>query len=319
MPATSATTSRFDAIGPLMLLGICGFVFAAMIMVSKAALDVGANPFQLGVIGNFGAGLLLLGWLAARDERISFTLRHLRLYLALGIVSVAIPTVLSFFVVGRVGPAYAATVYALSPVLTMSFAAIFRIERFTLRRSAGILLGLTGMLALVQQQLAAIDTGQTVWILVGLLIPAGAALGNIIRTAFWPRDASPLAFACATLFTSSLIMAILSPAFTAPSAWVFADPALLFWLGSYVLVSALSYVLNFNLQKIAGPVVFSQIGYWGTGFGIMLAAALFGDVLTLLSLSGFAVIIAGGVLANRRSRPRRRVRNQACRCRAKSA
>lgn len=66
-----------------------------------------------------------------------------------------------------------------------------------------------------------------------------------------------------------------------------------------IAVSAISYVLNFQLQKIAGPVVFSQIGYWGTGFGVLLAALLFGDVLTALSLIGLAAIICGGVIARR--------------------
>lgn len=285
---------------PLILLVVCSFVFASKIMVSKAALDAGADPFQLGVVGNLGAGLLLFGWLKVRGESISFRRRDVMLYLALGIVSVALPTVLSFFVVARVGPAYTATVYSLSPILTMSFAAGFGIERMTLRRSAGIALGLLGMLALVQQQLAVIDTTQTVWVAAGLLIPAGAALGNIIRSAFWPKDASALAFACATLFTAALVMAILSPVFAEPGRWTFDDMHLDLWLTGYVLIAALSYVLNFTLQKVAGPVVFSQIGYWGTGFGILLAAVLFGDVLTGLSLAGLAIIICGGVLANRR-------------------
>lgn len=137
------------AIRPLLLLGSCGFVFASKIIVSKAALDAGADPFQLGVVGNLGAGLLLSVWLLARREVISLQSRDVALYLALGIVSVAFPTVLSFFVVERIGPAYTATVYSLSPILTMSFAAGFGIERMTVQRSAGIAIGLLGMLALV--------------------------------------------------------------------------------------------------------------------------------------------------------------------------
>jgi drug/metabolite transporter (DMT)-like permease len=94
-------------------------------------------------------------------------------------------------------------------------------------------------------------------------------------------------------------MAVLSPVFASPSQWRFDEPAVACWLGGFAIVSALSYVLNFRLQSIAGPVVFSQIGYWGTGFGIVLAAVLFGDVLTMLSLVGLAAMIIGGVFANR--------------------
>lgn len=284
---------------PLILLGICGLFFAFKIMASKAALDAGADPFQLGVVGNLGAGCLLSVWLVARSDSISLARRNLLLYLALGIVSVAVPTVLSFYVVEHIGPAYAATVYSLSPILTMSFAAGFGIERLTTRRSGGIAVGLLGMLALVQQQLTATDFGQTGWIVIGLLIPTFAAFGNIIRSAFWPNGASVLAFACATLFTSSVIMAILAPLFSSPDQWTFADPALAFWLGAFVVFSALSYMMNFYLQNVAGPVVFSQIGYWGTGFGVLSAALLFGDVLSGISLVGVAAIAGGGLLASR--------------------
>lgn len=289
-----------SALIPLLLLGVCGFVFASKIMVSKAVLDAGADPFQLGVVGNLGAGLLLSAWLVLRREAISFARRNLALYLALGLISVALPTILSFFVVQNVGPAYTATVYALSPILTMSFAAGFGTERMTARRSAGIALGLVGMLALVQQQLSTIRFDQTVWVIFGLLIPTCAALGNIIRSAFWPKGASALAFACATLFTSSLFMATLSPFLASPSRWNFLLPSLNAWFVAYILIVALSYVLNFQLQKIAGPVIFSQIGYWGTGFGIILAAIIFGDVLTPLSLGGLLAIVLGGILASRR-------------------
>ena len=299
MSDSRTRTAPTHALLPSPLLALCGFVFASKIMTSKASLDAGADPFQLGVMGNLVAGLLLFVWLVARGEAISLRRRDLALYLALGVVSVALPTVLSFFVVAKVGPAYAATVYSLSPVLTMSFAAGFGVERMTVQRSAGIVIGLLGMLALAQQQLAAIDFGQTIWVVIGLLIPACAALGNIIRSAFWPKGASALAFACATLFTSSLLLAALSLVLASPGRWRFDQPAIAFWLGGFGLVSALSYALNFRLQGIAGPVVFSQIGYWGTGFGILLAAILFGDVLTTLSLVGLAAIIAGGVLANR--------------------
>ncbi len=289
-----------STIESIILLGVCGFAFASKIMVSKAALDAGIDPFQLGVIGNLGAGILLYGWLLAGKKHISLARRNLFLYAALGIVSVAFPTVLSFFVVEHVGAAYTATVYALSPVLTMGFAAGFGVERMAPLRSVGIAIGLMSMLGLVQQQLSAINFGQPVWVVVALLIPGCAALGNIIRSAFWPKDSSALAFGCATLFTSSAALALLSPVLSVPSQWRLDDVGRTLWLCGFILISALSYVLNFRLQKVAGPVVFSQIGYWGTGFGVMLAAILFGDVPTVASVIGLAVMIAGGVLANRR-------------------
>ncbi|WP_306261823.1 DMT family transporter [Pararhizobium sp. IMCC21322] len=284
---------------PMLLLVGSSFVFATKIMVAKAALSAGALPFQLAFVGNLGAGLLVFGLILRSGERIPTSRAHILLYLGLGIISFAAPTVLSYAVVDRVGPAYTSTVYALSPILTMSFAAGLGIERMYLRRFLGILIGLTGMLILVQQQFTQIDTDATLWVALGLLIPAFAAIGNVIRSKFWPAGTSALAFAGATLLTSSVLVLCMAPLFEDPRTWEFSLPVLWGWIALMIAVSAISYVLNFQLQKVAGPVVFSQIGYWGTGFGVVLAALLFGDVLTALSLIGLAAIICGGVIARR--------------------
>jgi len=295
---SSIFTSVFEI--TIVLLGLCGFLFASRIMMSKVALSSGVQPFQLGVFGNLGAGLFLLPWLAAFRRRIPTAPEHLALYGVLGVVSFAVPTVLSYFVVERVGPAYTSIVYCLSPLLTMSFAAGLGIERMFLRRFIGIVIGFVGMVALVQQQILQLDVGKPVWVAIGLAIPVCAAAGNIIRSAWWPKDTSALAFSCGASLSSGLLVALMAPAFEAPLVWRFDDPVIVSWIIGLGAMSALSQLLNFRLQQIAGPVVFSQIGYWGTGFGVLLAAVLFGDVLTALSFAGLACIIGGGILANRR-------------------
>lgn len=281
-----------------MALLVCSsFIFATKIMVAKASLSAGVLAFQLGFFGNLGAGVVLLFIVSKSSERIPTSRAHLILYLTLGVVSFAAPTVLLYAVIERVGPAYTSTVYSLSPVLTMSFAAGLGIEKMYIRRFLGIMIGLSGMVALVQQQFTLINTNQTLWVALGLLIPVFAAIGNVIRSKYWPSGTSALAFACATLLTSSALVLCIAPIFEDVGDWRFSIPVLWGWIALMVALSALSYVLNFQLQKVAGPVIFSQIGYWGTGFGVLLAALLFDDVLTVPSLIGLAAIVSGGIIA----------------------
>ncbi|WFS03870.1 DMT family transporter [Rhizobium tumorigenes] len=287
---------------PFLLLVVAGFLFAAKVMVSKAALDAGVQPFQLGVIGNLGAGVILFPWLLGSKTSLPCSPRHLLLYLLLGLISFALPVVLSHLVVARVGPAYGATIYCLSPLLTMTLAVALRLEKIYFLRSFGIILGFVGMIALVQQQLLQIDMSQHFWVISGLAIPVCAAFGNIMRSAYWPRGTSALAFSCATLVVSSAMLGVAAPFFESPANWHFADASIAFWLLAFICVSAISYLANFRLQELAGPVVFSQIGYWGTGFGILLAATLFEDVLTTLSFIGMGCIVSGSALARRRAR-----------------
>lgn len=284
---------------PFILLIACSFLLAVKVMVAQAAISSGLKPFQLAILGNAGAALVLLAFARATGQAISWQRRHLALYLILGLIGFAVPTVISFMIVDRVGPAYVSSLYALSPVLTMSLASLFGLERLSLRRTCGILIGFSGMLALVFQKIAGVDLSASFWVLMGLSIPLAAAAGNIIRTAFWPGGASPLSFATATLLISSLLLAVTGPWVEAPATWRFGGDWQIFWLVVLIGTSALSHLMNYIFQKIAGPVVFSQIGYWGTGFGVMLAALLFGDVLGLASLFGVGAIIVGGILANR--------------------
>lgn len=115
MDSTLTSRTSIALASPILLLGLCGFLFASRIMMSKTALSAGLQPFQLGVFANWGAGLCLLPVLASTRQRIPMAPEHLVLYAVLGIVSFAVPTTLSYFVVERVGPAYTSIVYCLSP------------------------------------------------------------------------------------------------------------------------------------------------------------------------------------------------------------
>lgn len=288
---------------PFALLVVCSVLLAGKIMIAQAAVSSGLQPFQLAILGNAGAALVLLFVARAVGQTVSWERRHLLLYLVLGLVSFAVPNIVTYMIVDPVGPAYVSSLYALSPVLTMTLAALVGLEGLTPRRTMDILLGLVGMVALIGQKVAGIDLSATVWVLLGLTVPVAAAAGNVIRTAFWPGGASPLSFATATLLVSSALLAIVGPLIESPSTWTLGGDGQAFWLAVLIAASALSFVLNYTFQKVAGPVVFSQIGYWGTAFGVVLAAFLFGDVLAAGSLVGVAAIVAGGLLANRRSDP----------------
>lgn len=45
---------------PFLLLVVCSFLLAAKIMVAQAAISTGLRPFQLAILGNVGAAIVLL-------------------------------------------------------------------------------------------------------------------------------------------------------------------------------------------------------------------------------------------------------------------
>lgn len=284
---------------PLLLL--CGVMFSMRIVTNKLVLDAGMQPVQLGIFGNFASALILLPLLIYRGEKVPMGKQHIALYLSLGLVSFALPSLLSFYVVTRVGAGYTASVFCLSPMLTMLLASIFGMERLFIKRVIAILVALIAVTVLLQQQFALIHFDQHLWVLVGLTIPLCAAIGNIIRSAFWPQGSSPISFSFATLIASSLMLIPVAPIIEMPSTWQFFSGHIIVLFALGAAISCLSFVLNYRLQALAGPVFFSQVGSVGTGFGIFFGALLFGEGVTFAMVAALIVIVIASQKAKAQS------------------
>ena len=48
------------ASSPFLLLVVCSFLLAAKIMIAQVAISTGLKPFQLAILGNVGAAMVLL-------------------------------------------------------------------------------------------------------------------------------------------------------------------------------------------------------------------------------------------------------------------
>jgi drug/metabolite transporter (DMT)-like permease len=114
----------------------------------------------------------------------------------------------------------------------------------------------------------------------------------------WPKDASPLDLAPGTLLTSALLLLpVAVPQLDGQTPGLATAAGQV--LSGLIASSALFYALFFRLQKTAGPVYLSQIGYVGTGFGVAIAIAMFGDPVSAGMLLGIGLIIGGVLLVSR--------------------
>jgi drug/metabolite transporter (DMT)-like permease len=286
-------------IEPVALLVAVGFLLAVNVNLAKAGTVAGASALTLAFWLHFGAGLALLAAAWATGERISVERPYLENYLASGIASFAFPGVLGFVVAERVGPAYGSVIYALSPLITYTLAVSIGLDRLALGRAVGLGIGLAGTGLVVASRFGLSAGGEGTWVLLALLVPASVALGNVLRTKLWPPGAAGLALAPGSLLTAGLLLA---------PFWLFlgADeplPSLSTPAGRIVLaqvaVATVYYALFYRLQRLAGPVYLSQIGYVATGFGVAIAVRIFGDAVSLGMLAGIALIVAGVLLVSR--------------------
>lgn len=284
---------------PLLLLIATGTTLGMAPPFAKLATAAGvpaiAFAFWQYLLG--GLGLLALAMLSGARPPLGPL--HLRYYAISGLITLALPNVLVFLAVARIGAGLPSIVYAFPAMLTYAMALGLRMETLVWTRAAGIGLGLVGILLIMAPRSGPLDEADLPWMLLAFIAPVSLAAGNIYRTRAWPKDAAPLALAAGTLLGAAfwlLIACLASGLFYVPSATADSD-----WvLAAAGVFACLSFIPYFELQRVAGPVYLSQIGYVMAATSLGIGWLVFGERYGLLVWLAVLVIIAGILLVNRR-------------------
>ncbi len=177
------------------------------------------------------------------------------------------------------------------------------LDRLTPRRAVGLVVGLVGAAGIIVARLGFSTEAEAAALMLALIAPFSIALGNVVRSRYWPAGAQPLDIAPGMLLFAAAELGLIM--FARPQAATSVSSAASRILATHVVVSAVFYALYFRLQHLAGPVYLSQIGYVGTVFAMPLAVLVFGERVTSVMLASVALVIAGVFLVRPRpARPR---------------
>jgi len=114
----------------------------------------------------------------------------------------------------------------------------------------------------------------------------------------WLATGAPLALAAGTLLGAAFWLLLAALAFgelhlpqLGSTDWV---------LGAAGIFACLSFIPYFELQRVAGPVYLSQIGYVMAATSLAVGTFIFGERYGLMVWLAAGVIVAGILLVNRR-------------------
>ena len=275
------------------LLGLTTFV-------AGLASRLGWPPIAFLFWSALGGGLILAALAVVAGERTTPSAALLRYGLRAGLLSFALPNILSFAAIPHVGAGFVALCLAFPPLLTYGLALILGMDRLSVQGLAGMALGFGGAMLFAVSRLTG-DEGGGLWTGLALAAPVSVAAGNIYRSVAWPENAPPRLLAPVMVLTATAIIGGYAamagiPLLTVPPARTVG------LLPAQAAIIAATYALFFVLQKRSGPVGLSQIGWIGAITGKGLAVALLGERFPPILILAIPLILAGIVLVSRRPR-----------------
>lgn len=205
-------------------------------------------------------------------------------------------TILMFEAAGHVSGIMLSIILALEGFVVFLLAALMRTEQPSLRRFAGLCVGLGGVLVLLLARDRLEGVSDWLWILIALIIPTLYAFMDILADRKQPEGVN-------AVIVVGLVMCI-SAAMTAPLALangqLFSPFTLSGEAALLVLVegarTAAVYVFYILLIAVAGAVFGSQNAYVSTIAGIGWSILLLGEQLTLVTVAALILVLAGLLL-----------------------
>ena len=239
-------------------------------------------------------GLALLAWfhLTGVDSGLR---RHARFYLLIGTVSIAAPFALYSYAAMHAPASLLSIVNATAPIFGLAWSALFRDERVTLRKAAGLALGIVGVALIVRPPDGDVSAQ---------LGPVAAALAacccygitGVLMKRF-SSGASPRGMAAGNQLAAALVLLPLLPFFpplAAPTPVVIANV-----LALALLASGVAFLLYFRLIADVGATRALTVTYLIPLFGVLWGWIFLGETLPAAALAGGALILAGTVLVTR--------------------
>lgn len=299
MPAPATARVPFPLI-PLLLLLAVGGGWGAVPSLARIAVTGGIRPMGYVFWVGVAAALICRALCQMRGVRPRFTLRHIRYYLLAGCTRILVAGFVMYTVLQHVPAGMMALVMGTAPLLTFLMQVLVGFEKFTLSRTAGLLLGLGGIVLMFWPALTAgaaeVPLG---WLAVGFLTPLTYAFSNITIDRTRPAGEDSLALTAGTFVVVAALALPLSLAMgDFHPLWRGAPGLPEAAMLAHGTIIAVCFVGLFELIRRSDATFGSQSVYVTTLTGILFGMALLGERPGATVWIAAACILGGVLLVN---------------------
>lgn len=255
---------------------------------------------EMVVLARAGLAAILLLPLALFRREIGPVLRRWRPMLAYTVVEIVLPWYFLSSAEQHLPSSTAGLLLAAVPLAGVGIAfALGRPTRLTGVNWIGIALGMLGVAALVGLDIGGSDLGAVAEMAV---VVVGYALGPAILSRWMPElpgvGVVAVSLAGAAVIYVPFVLLKGSWPSTVPSPPVLVAIAVL-----AVVCSAIAFLIMVALIGEIGPIKATAITYVNPAVAILAGVLVLGEVVTVWTIVGFALVLGGSYLVTRRQRP----------------
>jgi drug/metabolite transporter (DMT)-like permease len=289
-----ASGCRFNAL-PIAIVTFCLLWSSAF---AAAKLTLAYSPPLLLLAARFlVAAFVMFAALAVQGGRWRIDRRDLAVFAALGLCNNAIYLGLNYIGMQNTSAGVTAIISSANPVLTALLAACFLSEPMTWRKAAGLLLGVGGVVFIVQSRISGKLEDP-----VGIAFTVGGLLSLVAGTILFKRLAPT-----SDLWLGNAIQNFAAGVALLPLALTFERvsdvvPDWRLWAGfaySALLVSVFAYLLWFHLLRRCGATGASAYHFLMPPLGVLFGWLLLGERLEPVDLLGVLPVALGIYLVTR--------------------
>lgn len=294
---------RRDLAINLAMLVAAAAVYGAFFPLNRVASEAGWPPVGFAFFQTFLSGAGIAVYVRLRGRRLVPTAKHAWAYLVIGAPAMALPAGILTKAAGHVPATMLTLVLSLSPILTLFFAILAKLEKFRLRALLAVLLGLAGVVLIASPWSQAMSASASSWFLLALLAPAMFAFSNVAASLMRPPATASSTMAAGILLGGGLValpVALITDPSLLPAA---ASPEAVWTLVAAVAINPVVTILFFEIVRRAGPSFFSLFNYAAIGAGVLWSIAVFGETLPPVFFVALAIMLAGVTIAAGGKRP----------------
>jgi drug/metabolite transporter (DMT)-like permease len=288
----SVRTEGAHALSLLMLL-VLGTNWGLGFTLGKVGVTGGLHPLAYAFWQCLGGGLVLLAICAWRNLLPPVRFTHLRYYLICGATNVAMPNFVALTAAQHIPVGIIVLIISLAPLLTYAVALGFGLERFTPRRVGGLALGLAGALMILVPKSSLPSPDAAPWVMFALLTPLCYGISNVYLGWARPADVPSLSLGSAMQIAAGLVL--LPLALLVGTMHVPLPPQTNAEIAnvSHIAVSGFGALIFFELMRMRGAVVASQVGYIVCLSGVFWGKLFFGEQHSFWVWTAMATIFTG--------------------------